>query len=138
MAGTGESHAGNSCCSAGPPRPPSPPRLSAPQPSILDLPRPQASSPGRGEGIRGTALPSPSAGPWPAQRLGLQGRGAPRVIKALAAGCTVAHPVLGGLFIAGGGARRSLGLWGSQQVALPARSSLPRRSLDSSYARLSF
>lgn len=38
---------------------------------------------------------------------GLRGRGAPRVMKALAAGCAVARRVLGSLFIAGGAARRS-------------------------------
>lgn len=54
------------------------------------------------------------------------------MIRALAVGCAVAHPVLVGLFIAGGSASVSLVPRGSQQVALPARSPIPRGSLASS------
>lgn len=42
------------------------------------------------------------------------------------------NPELSSLFIAGGTASRAPGLRGSQQVALPARSSLPCGSLASS------
>lgn len=102
-----------------------PPLPASPLPGGPSSARPGGSSPRLGEEVRGTAPSSPSAGSWPAVRLGLRGRGAPRVIKALAVGCAVARPVLGGLFIAGGTACRSLGQRGSQQVALPARSLLP-------------
>lgn len=96
-AGTGESHAGKGCCRAGPPRPPFSPCLSPAGRPILGPPGRRAG----GGGCPGAAPASPGAGSW------LGGLGGPHVMKALAARCAVAHPVLGSLFIAGGAARRS-------------------------------
>lgn len=108
------------------------PSLSLPSPAVHPQPAPSASSRGPGDGVPGAAPTQPQSRVLAAERLGLRGRGAPRVVKALEEGCTVAHPVFGGLLIAGGTARRALCLRDSQQVALPARSSLPCSSLASS------
>lgn len=109
-------------------------------PPLLATPRPQARGPSsasvcggnRGEVLGPPPHPDPCAGSGHSVSLGSRGRGAPRVMQALVAGCAVAHPVLGCLFIAGGTARRLLGLSGSQQVALPARSPGSQRRLASS------
>ena len=55
VAGTGESHAANSCCTAGPQPPPSPPRFTPSCRSILGQPEaPALPGGGRGEGFWGT------------------------------------------------------------------------------------
>lgn len=108
-AGTGESHAGDSCCSAGPPRPPSPPGRSLSRRSLLGPPGGWGVQPGLvGGSGEGSGAPS--------QRRVLEhrARGAPRVIQALVLGCAVAHPVLGGLFIAGGRACGARSRWHCQ------------------------
>lgn len=119
-AGTGESHAGDSCCSAGPPRPPSPRGLSLSRWSLLRPPAGWAwvggSSPGPWEcgGLRGAV---------PVQGPGAQGtRGSARDSGPRAGMCgrtpCPRQPINS----------RWRGPRGSQQVALPDRSLLLRVS----------
>lgn len=122
-AGADESHAGNSCCSAGPPRPPSPLCLS-PLPGGPSSARPVAPAPERGRGVSR----APSQRRVLARRTpGAPGRGAAREIKALVAGCAAAQSCpRPPIYSRGPGPRCS------QQVALPAHSLLPCGSFASS------
>lgn len=106
------------------------PSLSLPSRAVHPQPAPgqPASAP---RGCRGAAAPSPGAGSWPDEYPGLRGRGTPRLLRPSRRDVR-SNPVLSSLFIAGGTASRAPGLRGSQQVALPARSSLPCGSLVSS------
>lgn len=122
---TGESQASNSCCSAGPPRPPSPC-----SPAVH--PQPAQGPPGAtprelGEGAMIAAPSSLSAKSWPRIFPACS-----KVITALAAGCVVTHRVLDRLFIAGSPAWGCFGLRGSQQVvvepALPQESCFSART----------
>lgn len=122
---TGESQASNSCCSAGPPRPPSPC-----SPAVH--PQPAQGPPGAtprelGEGATIAAPSSLSAKSWPRIFPACS-----QVITALAAGCVVTHRVLDRLFIAGSPAWGCFGLRGSQQVvvepALPQESCFSART----------
>lgn len=72
-----------------------------------DGPSSARQSGGWGAGVSGRRPSQPRRRVLARRPPGLRGLGAPRVMKALAAGCAVAHPVLGSLFIAGGAARRS-------------------------------
>lgn len=126
---TGESQASNSCCSAGPPRPPSP-RSPAVHPQPAQGP-PGATPRELREGTRIASPSSLSAKSWPGIFPACS-----QVIMALAARCVVTHRVLDRLFIAGSPARGCFGLRGSQQVvvepALPqescfSASTLPKR-----------
>lgn len=104
---TGESQASNSCCSAGPPRPPSPCSPAVhPQPA----PGPPGATPRElQEGAQVAAPSSLSTKSWPGVFPACS-----QVIMALAAGCVVTHHGdLDGLFIADG-----FGLRGSQQVVV--------------------
>lgn len=108
---TGESQASNSCCSAGPPRPPSP-RSPAVHPQPAQGP-PGATPRELGEGATIAAPSSLSAKSWPRIFPACS-----QVITALAAGCVVTHRVLDRLFIAGSPACGCVGLRGSQQVVV--------------------
>lgn len=103
---TGESQASNSCCSAGPPRPPSPCSPAVhPQPA----PGPPGATPRElQEGAQIAAPSSLSTKSWAGVFLACS-----QVIMALTAGCVVTHRDLDGLFIADG-----FGLRGSQQVVV--------------------
>lgn len=70
----------------GPPPSPSPPCLSLPGRSILNLLPGSQPQPREVSGRRPT---SPRAGFWPDEYPGLRGRGTPRLIKALEEGCAV-------------------------------------------------
>lgn len=111
LAQTGESQASNSCCSAGPPRPPSP-RSPAVHPQPAQGP-PGATLRKLGEGARIAAPSSLRAKSWPGIFPACS-----QVIMALAAGCVVTHRALDRLFIAGSSARGCFGLRGSQQVVV--------------------
>lgn len=123
---TGESQASNSCCSAGPPRPPSPR-----SPAVH--PQPAQGLPGATprELRKGTRIAAPSslsAKSWPGIFPACS-----QVTMALAAGCVVTHRVLDRLFIAGSPARGCFGPRGSQQVVVePA---LPQESCFSASTR---
>lgn len=108
---TGESQASNSCCSAGPPRPPSP-RSPAVHPQPAQGP-PSATPRELREGAGIAAPSSLGAKSWPGIFPACS-----QVIMALAAGCVVAHRALDRLFIAGSPACGCFGLRGSQQVVV--------------------
>jgi hypothetical protein len=116
---TGESQASNSCCSAGPPRPPSP-RSPAVHPQPAQGP-PGATPRELGEGASIATPSSLSAKSWPGIFPACS-----QVIMALPAGCVVTHRALDRLFIAGSPARGCFGVRGSQQVA--AEPALPEGS----------
>lgn len=117
---TGESQASNSCCSAGPPRPPSP-RSPAVHPQPAQGP-PGATPRELGEGASIAAPSSLSAKSFLAQNIPcvLTSDYGPR------GGIVVTHRALDRLFIAGSPARGCFGLRGSQQVV--AEPALPQGS----------
>lgn len=112
---TGESQASNSCCSAGPPRPPSP-RSPAVHPQPAQGP-PGATPRELGEGASIAAPSSLSAKSFLAQNIPcvLTSDYGPR------GGIVVTHRALDRLFIAGSPARGCFGLRGSQQVVADSR-----------------
>lgn len=135
-AGADESHAGNSCCSAGPPRPPSPLCLS-PLPGGPSSARPVAPAPERGREWRGYPGRHPSAGSWPAVHLGRRDAGPRARLRPSWRDVRSHNLVHGGLFIAEGRARGALSRWHCQPalcspaVASPHQNScllLPKRT----------